>query len=383
MIGIKRFNKIVELGTFSQGLNEQEKNMLIQTILSNQKRNVDGMVYIDPGICIELSFQTIGNNQLCGAIFESFQFDIEWEQCTWERFVLNYTSVKDEVKYTNLDKVVWENPLILKEGFISYLSEVSSFMLPFLKQRILTTIRYPNGILGESFFQKNCPDYAPSFIQKKEKDGNHFVVCNDLSTLLWLGNQLAIEFHVPFQTIKTDQPIEIVFDLDPPSRDSFHLAVKAALEMRKIFDSFNLVSYPKLSGSKGIQIHIPIANGRFTYPETRLFTSFIANYLVEQFPANFTIERLKKNRGGKLYIDFIQHAEGKTIICPYSTRGKADATVATPLLWDEVNENLKLEQFNIPFVLNRLSNMNCPMSDFFEQENPSLLSIISKLKENV
>ncbi|MEH6943128.1 DNA ligase D [Bacillus sp. JJ722] len=383
MIGIKRFNKVVELGMFSQGLKEQEKNMLIQTILSNQKRSVDGMVHIDPGICIELSFQTMENDQLCDTIFMSFQFDIEWEQCTLERLVLNYTSVEIEVKYTNLDKVIWENPLILKEGVISYLSLVSPFMLPFLKQRILTTIRYPNGVSGESFFQKNCPDYAPSFIQRKEKEGNHFVVCNDLSTLLWLGNQLAIEFHIPFQTINADQPLEIVFDLDPPSRDRFHLAIKAAIEMRKIFDSFNIVSYPKLSGSKGIQIHIPIANCAFTYTETRLFTSFIAHYLVEQFPADFTIERLKKNRGGKLYIDFIQHAEGKTIICPYSARGKEDATVATPLLWDEVNENLKMEQFTIPFVLNRLSNMNCPMSDFFEHENPSLVEIISKLKENV
>jgi len=316
------------------------------------------------------------------AVFNTFKFDIEWEQCTWERLILNNMAVDQEVAFTNLDKVIWEKPLIRKEGLLAYLSEVASFMLPFLKERALTVIRYPNGIKGESFFQKNCPEYAPIFIQRAEKEGTDFVVCDNLSTLLWLGNQLAIEYHVPFQAIHEDRPLEIVFDLDPPNRASFSLAVKAAVELKRIFEGFDIVSFPKLSGSKGIQIHIPIADRRFTYSETRLFTSFIADYLIDQFPDDFTIERFKKNRGKRLYIDYVQHAEGKTLICPYSTRGKEDATVAAPLFWDEVNEKLKLETFNIPFVLDRLTKIKCPMEGFFEQDNDSLTKVISMLKEN-
>lgn len=369
------------MGTFSKGLKKEEKQLLIQTILNNQKQNEDGMIYIDPGICVEVSFRAIENGQLIDASFSTFKFDMVWDQCTWESLILNNTSVSQDVTFTSLDKVIWENPLIHKEGLLSYLCEISSYMLPFLRERILTTIRYPNGIKGESFFQKNCPDYAPSFIQTIEKEGTHFIVCNDISTLLWLGNQLAIEFHIPFQTIYEDRPLEIVFDLDPPSRAHFSLAIKAAVEMQRIFDGLGIVSFPKLSGSKGIQIHIPISHLPLSYNDTRIFTSFISYYLIEQFPDDFTIERFKKNRGGRLYIDYVQHAEGKTLICPYSTRGKEDATVAAPLYWDEVNDNLKIETFNIPFVLNRMEKIKCPMENYFEHKNSSLMDIVFMLKE--
>ncbi len=382
MVGIKRFNEIIEIGTFSQGLQAQEKKLLIDTIVKNQKNDSLGIIRIEPGICMELTFRSIESGCLNETAFVSFRFDLRWEECTWDRLVLNNTSVNKGLKLTNLDKILWEDPLIPKEALIAYLIQVSTYMLPFLEQRLLTTIRYPNGIKGESFYQKNCPDYAPDFIRKVEREGIQFIVCEDLSTLVWLGNQSAIEYHVPFQRFDEDRPLEIVFDLDPPDRSKFDLAVKAASEMKKIFDGFDITSFPKLSGSKGIQIHIPISDSRFTYSETKLFTSFISDYLVKQFPDDFTIERLKKNRGGRLYIDYVQHAEGKTIICPYSTRGKEDATVAAPLFWDEVNEDLNLETFNIPFVLNRIAYSGCPMEHFFTQENPSLTGIISKLKEN-
>ncbi|WP_066297899.1 DNA ligase D [Bacillus sp. FJAT-29937] len=383
LVGIKRENDIVQIGSFTEGLKQNEKQSLIQAIMSNQKKMKENTVFVKPGICIELSFQSINNDQLINPYFKSFQLELTWEQCTWDRLVLDNAFVQYEVKITHPDKIIWEKPFISKERFVAYLIQISPFILPFLEKRILTTIRYPHGIPGESFYQKNCPDYAPSFIRTKEKDGINYIVCNDLSTLLWLGNQLAIEYHVPFQTIETDRPLEIVFDLDPPNSSSFSQAIKAAKEMKKIFDNFDIISYPKLSGSKGLQIHIPINRGSLSYDDTRIFTSFIANYLVEKFPNDFTIERMKKNRGGRLYIDYIQHAEGKTIICPYSTRGKEQATVAAPLYWEEVNEKLKVEKYNVPFVLDRLSNKNCPMSDFFAQENTSLLNIISTLKKKI
>ncbi len=383
LVGIKKEDEIVPFGSFSKGLKESEKKALIQTIMQNQKYVEGKTVFIVLGICIELSFSTIENNRLINPSFISFQPELTWEQCTWDKLVLNSSLIHDDFKITHPDKIIWETPYINKERFITYLIQISQYILPFLENRILTTIRYPHGIPGESFYQKNCPDYAPSFIRTEKKDGINYIVCNNLPTLLWLGNQLAIEYHVPFQTIGTDKPLEIVFDLDPPSRSSFNLAIKAAKEMKKIFDSFDIISYPKLSGSKGLQIHIPITRDSLTYDETRIFTAFIANYLVEKFPEEFTIERMKKKRGNRLYIDYVQHSEGKTIICPYSTRGRERATVAAPLYWDEVNTKLKVEKYNIPFVLDRLSKENCPMSNFFEQENPSLLNIISTLKEKI
>ncbi len=307
--------------------------------------------------------------------------NITTDKNTEEKYILKNASLHSDVTISHPEKIIWKQPTITKQKLIEYLIQISPFMLPFLENRLLTTIRFPHGVPGESFYQKNCPDYAPSFIHTACHDQINYILCNDLSTLLWLGNQLAIEYHVPFQTVVSNKPLEIVFDLDPPSRDAFHLAIKAALNLKEIFDSFEITSYPKLSGNKGIQVHIPIKRNTLNYNDTRIFTLFVAQYLVEKFPEDFTIERMKKNRGGRLYLDYVQHSEGKTIICPYSTRGTEYATVATPLYWDEVNDKLNMKTFSIPFVLDRLTKVGCPFRDFFNQENPSISKIIATLKE--
>ena len=139
-----------------------------------------------------------------------------------------------------------------------YLQRISPYMLPFLKDRLLTVIRFPHGVPGESFYQKNSPDYVPDFVATKKMDDINYIMCNDIETLLWLGNQLALEFHIPFQTVHTNNPTEIVFDLDPPSVKEFSLAVEAAQQMKVIFDQFRLHSFVKTSGGKGIQLYIPI-----------------------------------------------------------------------------------------------------------------------------
>jgi bifunctional non-homologous end joining protein LigD len=150
--------------------------------------------------------------------------------------------------------------------------------------------------------------------------------------------------------------------------------------MKQLFDRLAVKSYPKLSGSRGIQIHLPLHRTKLSYAETRLFTSFIATVLTQRFPLEFTTERLKKNRLGRLYIDYVQHAQGKTIICPYSARGKEGATVAAPLRWSEVTDQLRMERFTIPYVLRRIASEPCPMTGYFQQSNTSLPGIIAALK---
>lgn len=382
IVGIRIQNEITQIGSFADGLNQNEKDILKKAIIDNKKNIDNGTITVDPGICIELEFKGLVNHQLIDPSFKSFQLQHSWEECTWDHLILKNASLDNELVMTSLNKTIYDHPYISKANYLSYLAQISPFMIPFLENKLLTTIRYPHGVPGESFFQKNSPDYAPSFIKTQEQEGNKYIICNDVSTLLWLGNQLAIEFHIPFQTIESTGPTEIVFDLDPPNKEAFPLAIKAAMEMRPIFESFQLKSYPKVSGSKGIQIHIPIKENSLTYDETRIFTSFIANYLIEKSPDDFTIERFKKKRGTRLYIDYVQHAKGKTIICPYSARGREGATVATPLYWDEVNDDLKIDTFTIPFVLDRLASTICPMNDYFKQENLTLLQVIAKLKEH-
>lgn len=271
-----------------------------------------------------------------------------------------------ELELTNPGKTLWSAQQIDKKTYFQYLMKAADRMLPFLKNRLLTVIRYPNGVTGDSFFQKNCPDYAPDFIETYQEDDIRYIVCNSRAALLWLGNQAALEWHVPFSTISVPGVAEVVFDLDPPEKKAFPLAVEAALIMKEIFDRLGLTSFVKTSGGKGLQVYLPLPAGRFSYNDTRKFTRLIAEYLVEKNPRSFTTERLKKNRGHKLYVDYVQHAPGKTIVAPYSPRGNDMALVACPLEWQEVNEQLRPDDFSLPVVLKRIEDKSCPFATFFQ-----------------
>lgn len=272
-----------------------------------------------------------------------------------------------KVVITSPNKPLWPERGIIKVQYLQYLIQVAPRMLPFLAERVLTVIRYPHGATSkEAFYQKNCPEYAPEFIQTKQVDGINYIICSDLPTLIWLGNQLAFEFHIPFGTIHSHSPTEIVFDLDPPSRDQFHLAIEAALIIKEVLDNLKLISFIKTSGNKGLQLYIPLPDQMFSYEQTRKFTQFIAQYLVTKEPKWFTVERLKVKRENRLYVDYIQHAEGKTIIAPYSVRGNPEALVATPLHWQEVTSSLRPEHFPLDQVLQRIKFKKCPFADFSE-----------------
>lgn len=281
---------------------------------------------------------------------------------------------------TSPEKIIWPLHKITKRQYIFYLLKISPYLLPFLQNRLLTVIRFPNGITGESFYQKHCPKYASDFMEMVYYDGERYMVCNNIYSLSWLGNQLAIELHIPFSLIGEQYPFEIVFDLDPPSKEDFSLAIRAAKEIHIILNNFNIYGFPKLSGNKGIQVHIPLSSTFLTYDETRIFTEFIAQYLVEKFPDLFTIERLKKNRNNRLYIDYVQHAEGKTIIAPYSTRGNENAQVAAPLNWSDLTEDLTPSKYTMMFVLENLTTKPCPFNNYFTCDNQALRNIINQLK---
>jgi len=380
-VGVYAKNNIIQVGVFSHGISSKERDALLQIIRENKQSETANFIEIKPAIVVELQFLSLYKNQLREPSFFTFRFDYHVEDCTWDMLLLKTAPIHQEISITHPDKPLWETVDLKKETFLSYLVQISPYMLPFLQNRLLTVIRFPHGMFGEAFYQKNCPDYAPDFIQTKKHEDIDYIICNNLSTLIWLGNQLAFEYHIPFQTIDTSNPTEIVFDLDPPSKEYFHLAIKAALEMKKIFDQFQLTTFPKLSGNKGLQIHIPISKNSLTYEETRIFTGFIAEFLVTSFPDDFTIERMKKNRGNRLYVDYIQHAEGKTIIAPYSLRGKKEgAYIAAPLYWEEITPQLSVEQFTIEHVLNRVKNSGCPFKKYGESPQDDMLrSLIDQI----
>ncbi|MGE7947900.1 DNA ligase D [Lysinibacillus sp. NPDC093688] len=373
--------KLVEVVSFKHGMSEEERKTLIAFFQANGQRNNETWE-LEPSICVDIACIDFDGSKCREPRFHAFRLEMLPEDCHWQHMQRQLFPIPDTVQITHPDKPVWPEAGITKDGYLHYLQMISPYLLPFLRDRPLTLIRFPHGVPGESFYQKSSPEKIPAFASTGWMDDIHYLVCNNLETLLWLGNQLALELHIPFQTLQTEHPTEIVFDLDPPSVDQFSLAVTGALDLKGIIDYFKLQSFVKTSGGKGLQLYIPLPENAFTYDEVRVFTEFICRFLCEQKPELYTIERLKKNRHQKLYLDYVQHAEGKTIIAPYSTRGNEKGLVATPLHWEEVNEHLTPDQFTIPAVLERMKKVSNPFKNFRQVgESQDFQTALVRLKE--
>ncbi|TDL31314.1 DNA ligase D [Jeotgalibacillus sp. S-D1] len=360
-------NSALEVVHFRHGLTAEEEKTLMELFQSRGEKKSSTVWELPPSICVDIACIDFDGKHLREPRFHAFNFEKSPDDCTWKSLNRQLHPLPEKVDITHPDKPVWPAVGLDKDDYLLYLQLIAPRLLPFLKDRLLTVIRYPHGANDERFYQKNCPDYAPGFVLTKQVEDIRYILCNDMETLLWLGNQLALEFHIPFQTIDTARPTEIVFDLDPPSVNEFSLAIEAAIRMKAIFDQFGLHSFVKVSGGKGLQVYLPLPKNAFTYEETRLFTSFVCTFLCEQEPQWFTTERLKKNRGNKLYLDYIQHDEGKTIIAPYSPRGNEQGLVAVPLNWEEINDSLTPALFPLPAVLERMKRQSDPFSSFRQQ----------------
>lgn len=377
---IYKEDELTEVVTFKHGLSEEESKILIQLFKKYGTLQKEGVWELPASICVTVACIDFDGSKLREPKFHTFNHNVSPETCNWQQMQRQLHPIPESVVVTHPDKPIFKAKGFSKDDYLLYLQKIAPYMLPFLQDRLLTVIRYPHGVPGESFYQKNYEN-IPEFVHTHFEGNTNFAVCNNIETLLWLGNQLALEFHIPFQPILTEMPTEIVFDLDPPSVDEFHLAVHAALKMKVIFDQFQLKSFIKTSGGKGMQIYIPLPMNRFSYEETGIFTEFVCKFLVQQYPNMFTIERLKKNRGKKLYLDYVQHREGKTIIAPYSTRGNENGLVATPLNWKEVNEQLRPEKYTIHYVMERIVQLGDPFNDFREiGEKQAFQSVLNQLK---
>lgn len=373
--------ELVEIVSFKHGLSEEERKTLIAFFQANGQRSNETWD-LEPSICVDIACIDFDGSKLREPRFHAFRLEMLPEDCQWQHMQRQLFPIPDMVQMTHPDKPVWPEIGISKDGYLHYLQIISPYLLPFLRNRPLTLIRFPHGVPGESFYQKSSPEKIPAFVSTGRVEDLNYLVCNNLETLLWLGNQLALELHIPFQTLQTEHPTEIVFDLDPPSVEQFSLAIRGALDLKGIIDYFKLQSFVKTSGGKGLQLYIPLPENSFSYEEVRVFTEFICRFLCEQKPDLYTIERLKKNRHQKLYLDYVQHAEGKTIIAPYSTRGNEKGLVATPLYWEEVNEQLTPDLFTIPAVLERMKKVGNPFRDFREiGESQDFRSVLNHLNE--
>src|SRR3979411_1847928 len=277
------------------------------------------------------------------------------------------------LKLTNLDKVLYPATGFTKRQVIDYYARIAPALLPHLKGRALTLKRYPNGVDGQFFYEKNAPQPRPDWVKTVPvwSEGHnrtmYYVEAADLPTLIWLANLAAIELHPSLALAKdVSCPTMMVFDLDPGSPANIVQCCQVAFWLREIFEHFNLQSFPKTSGSKGLQIYVPLNTGT-SYDVTKAFARALAQLLEQEHPDTVVSDMKKSIRTGKVFVDWSQNDEHKTTVAVYSLRARERPTVSTPVKWEEVERAFKkkhaeLLRFEAPHVVARAQKMG----DLFE-----------------
>jgi bifunctional non-homologous end joining protein LigD len=288
---------------------------------------------------------------------------------------------------TNQDKVYWPKEGYVKGDLLSYYDEVSSVILPYLKDRPQSMNRHPNGIAGPSFFQKDI-DRAkvPEWLRTEKMFSNHndgyieYLICNDKATLLYMANLGCIEIN-PWNSRlqKSDDPDWIVIDLDPEAI-VFSEVVKTANEVRRVLEELDIHSCPKTSGSRGIHIYIPLG-AKYEYAIARTFAQLIAERVHRRIPEITSIVRSPSKRQKRVYLDYLQNSRGQTLAAPYSARPKPGATVSTPLLWSEVNAKLDPSAFTIKTMPKRLDKKGDLWKSVLGKKGANIEKTLKKLSE--
>ncbi|RYE23250.1 MAG: DNA ligase D [Sphingobacteriales bacterium] len=265
-----------------------------------------------------------------------------------------------ELKFGNLSKIYWPKEKVTKRDMINYYYQVAPFILPYLKNRPQSLNRFPNGIDGQSFYQKNIRGQKEKWMDTfpyKSADSNEkkeFLVCNNDATLLYMAALGAIEMNPWSSTVqKPDNPDWCIIDLDPGDKSTFNHAIQTAQVTHEILEQLGVTSYCKTSGSTGLHIYIPLG-AKYTYEDSKEFGRAIATLVQAELPKITSIERQVSKRGGKLYVDFLQNRPQATLAAPYSLRPKPGATVSMPLEWEEVKKGLKMKDFTIFNAMDRI-----------------------------
>lgn len=278
-------------------------------------------------------------------------------------------SAKREVAFSNLDKIFFPKTGFTKGDMVKYYIDVAPWLLPHLKNRPVTLIRFPDGLSGERFYEKNAPKFAPPWIKthkvarRSQPGAVNYILINDRHTLAWCANIAALELH-PFlhRAPHLERPTHLVLDLDPGEGADLLDCIEVAFLIKAILDGLRLQAFAKVSGSKGLQVYVPL-NGRATYASTGAFAKAVADLLARQHPDLVVRDMSKALRRGKVFIDWSQNSRSKTTAAVYSLRGKRDEPyVSMPVTWDELKKakrtrNIKPLFFSPTAVLKRLKQL--------------------------
>jgi len=317
-----------------------------------------------------------------------------------------------QIKLTNLNKELWpsygEATAITKREFLIYLAEVSGYVLPHLKDRPLTAIRLPNGINGQRWFQRHPPEQYPDFLEtvhlvvQGDEDSHVYFVCNNLASLIWLGQMAGLELHASYARVVPepdalhigsdpnrlyDFPDFLVFDLDPYiysgnepkgeepelNRPAWEKCSQVALWLKSVLDSLRLASFVKTTGKTGLHVFVPIVRN-LDYTAVRSVAETIGLHLVKAHPKDVTTEWSVQKRTGKIFVDVNQNVRAKTVAAIFSPRSVAEAAVSVPLRWDEIGSVYPTD-FTIRTASERLAEVGDPWADILESKKDLVAAV--------
>ncbi|MBA2764997.1 MAG: ATP-dependent DNA ligase [Thermoleophilaceae bacterium] len=246
---------------------------------------------------------------------------------------------------SNLDKVLYPEVGFTKADVIDYYTRIAPVLLSHLRGRPLTLKRYPNGVEGKFFYEKQCPKHAPDWVRRVPVTGHRdgrvidYTVVDDLPTLVWAANLADLELHPSLSLAEEiKRPTTAAFDLDPGEPATIVECARVALILRDVFAGLSLEAFAKTSGSKGMQVYLPLNEAGATYERTKGFARALADLLAREHPDLVVAKMAKAQRRGRVFVDWSQNDEHKTTICVYSLRARPTPTVSTPLKWDEVEQ---------------------------------------------
>jgi bifunctional non-homologous end joining protein LigD len=295
----------------------------------------------------------------------------------------NITVAGKELTVSNLEKVLYPDVGFTKAAVVDYYFRIAPVMLPHLARRAVTMVRWPDGVTGQSFFEKRCPSHAPDWVHRAAIDpdrAGELIACvvDDVATLVWMANLAALELHTLQATVDDpEHPTSVVVDLDPGPPAGVLDCCRVALDLKAMLDRLSLTSVVKTSGGKGLHLAVPATGA--TADETKTFALALGQLLAKHDPERVTTVMARDVRPGKVFVDWSQNDRHKTTVCAYSLRARAGPFVSTPLSWDEVSDALEGDddaalEFDSAAVLERveqLGDLYAPNLDV-DQELPVL-----------
>ena len=381
-LAARREGSLVHVGRVGTGFTDRTLTELHREIMESRPVDPDRMTvlveglepnpdstWIEPSLIAEVRYKEVtdGGN-LRHPVFVRSRTDLTPNDVidlgpSRDEPVVTEISSAPTVTTSNLDKVFWPREGYTKGDLIGYYDAVADHLLPYLIDRPLVTVRYPDGVEGKSFYQKNAPDFVPSTVRTEwvassdDERGNNYFVCESRETLRYIINLGAIPLHIWASRVSTiETPDWCVLDLDPKTAP-FSSVVTVARRIKKLCDDMGIPSYPKTSGQSGLHVLIPMGEGH-TYAQQKLLGELIARVIESEMPEIATTVRSPGSRGDRVYIDFVQNGRGKLIAAPFAARPVGGATVSTPLRWSEVTSKLDPSRFTIKSLPRRLGRMS-------------------------